>query len=189
MAQSVALAEFESLFKEHHKSLCDLVFNLVKDKDIAKDIVQDVYFKFWKNRDKIEITAHLKSYLVRAATNTSLNHLRSIKRVIRLDDRPHLVASLQAEGGTEDVGFKYFEQCVQEAIERLPPRCKVIYQLSRQEDMSHQQIADSLNLSVKTIENQLSIALQKLRKELKPFLVLEFVLLLVALAYVARLLY
>jgi RNA polymerase sigma-70 factor (ECF subfamily) len=189
MNQTVALAEFEALFKEHHKSLCDLAYNLVKDKDAAKDIVQDVYFKFWKNQEKIEITDQIKGYLFRATAHTCYNYLRSLKRMIRLDHQSPLMGSLQSKSGVEDIGFRDLELRVQQAIERLPPRCKVIFQLSRQEDMSHKQIAEALNLSVKTIENQMSIALAKLRKELGPFLTPEFFLLLAALAYIATTLF
>ncbi len=189
MIQSVALAKFEALFKEHHKMLCDLAYNLVKDKDAAKDIVQDVFFKCWRNREKIEVTGQLKSYLFRATTHTSLNYLRNIKRLIRLDEQPHLVNSLKVKGGMEDFGFKELELRVQQAIERLPPKCRVIYKLSRHEDLSHQQIAEALNLSVKTIENQMSIALKKLRQELRPFLTPEFMLLLCLLAFMFKLLF
>jgi RNA polymerase sigma-70 factor, ECF subfamily len=189
MIQPVALVEFEALFKKHHKGLCDFAYNLVKDKDAAKDIVQEVFFKFWKNRQKIETTGQLKSYLFKATSHTSLNYLRSIKRIIRLDHALHLLDSLEAKGGTEDAGFKDLETRIQQAIERLPPKCKVIYQLSRQEDLSNKQIAETLNLSIKTIENQITIALEKLRNDLKPFLTPEFILLLASLALMARLLF
>jgi RNA polymerase sigma-70 factor (ECF subfamily) len=109
--------------------------------------------------------------------------------MIRLDHQSPLMGSLQSKSGVEDIGFRDLELRVQQAIERLPPRCKVIFQLSRQEDMSHKQIAEALNLSVKTIENQMSIALAKLRKELRSFLTPEFFLLLAALAYIATTLF
>jgi RNA polymerase sigma-70 factor, ECF subfamily len=185
MAQRIDLAEFETLFKAHHKYLCNIAYNLLKDKDAAKDIVQDVFFKFWKNREKIHISEQLLGYLSKATIHTSLNYLRGIKRLIRIDREPEVVSGLKAKSGMEEVTFKELERRVHEAIERLPPKCRVIYQLSRQENHTHQQIADALNLSLKTVENQMGIALEKLRKELKPFLMPEFLLLVAILAYMA----
>lgn len=179
----VALADFELRFREHHKMLCDLAYNLVKDKDAAKDIVQDVFFKVWKNRENIEVTDQVRSYLFQATTHTSLNYLRSIRRLTRLDLQSGLAGSLAASKGTEEIGYQELELRVQRAIEHLPPKCRVIYKLSRQENLSHQQIAEALNLSVKTIENQLSIALEKLRHHLRPFLAPELIVLLALLIY------
>jgi RNA polymerase sigma-70 factor (ECF subfamily) len=163
---------FEELFRKHNKALCDLAYNIVSDADAAKDIVQDVFIKLWNNRSNIELGGQIRNYLFKATSHTALNYLRSIKRLDRLGDRSE-VSRLEATSDHESVGYKEFELRVRESIDRLPPKCKAIYILSRHEGLKYQEIADSLGLSLKTVENQMGIALEKLRDQLKPFLTLE----------------
>jgi RNA polymerase sigma-70 factor, ECF subfamily len=160
--------DVEKLFKLYHKELHNLAFNLVRDRDIAKDIIQEVFLKLWQNRERIDFGDQIKHYLFKATSHTALNHLRTTKKMIPAEAE-HL-ASLHANSTSDDMDFKEFETRVREAIDRLPPKCKAIYLMSRQEGMRYQEIADTLELSIKTVENQMGIALEKLRKDLKPFL-------------------
>jgi RNA polymerase sigma-70 factor (ECF subfamily) len=160
-------SDFEQLFKKHNKGLCDLAFNLVRDKDAAKDIVQEVFLKLWKNRSNVDLEDQIKHYLFKATAHTSLNHLRFSKKIVKLDDQLNHATAAQ---GMDEIGYTELEVKAREAIDRLPPKCKAIYLLSRHEGLKYQEIADSLNLSLKTVENQMGIALEKLRTDLKPFL-------------------
>lgn len=168
--------EFESLFRRHHKELCDVAFNIVKDSDAAKDIVQEVFLKLWKNRDQVSFGAQIKHYLFKATAHVSLNHLRFNKKIVRIEKETPL-NELVTSMNTEEVGYKELEIRVRNAIDNLPPKCKTIYLLSRHEGMKYKEIAEILELSPKTVENQMGIALQKLRDELKPFLTPEFLIL------------
>jgi RNA polymerase sigma-70 factor (ECF subfamily) len=167
---AIAEVNFEGLFKTHHKRLCNLAYTVVRDKDSAKDIVQDVFFKLWKNREKVQWSDSIEGYLVRATSHTALNHLRDNKRSVRLDQLELINLLASTADGTE-IGYTEFELNVRRAIDRLPPKCKAIYRLSRDEEMKYTQIADALEISIKTVENQMSIALQKLREDLKPYLI------------------
>jgi RNA polymerase sigma-70 factor (ECF subfamily) len=171
--QEFANVDFEKLFKQHNKDLCDLAYNLVRDKDAAKDVVQEVFLKLWKNRDNVDFGGQIRHYLFKATAHTSLNHLRTQKKIVKLDDDTS-IQHLKASSGTEEIGYQELELRVRHAIDRLPPKCKAIYILSRQEGLKYQEIADTLDLSIKTVENQMGIALEKLRTELKPFLSIEF---------------
>jgi RNA polymerase sigma-70 factor, ECF subfamily len=171
--------DFERIFREHHVSLCNLAYNIVRDTDAAKDIVQDVFVKLWKNRETIEMGEQIKHYLLKATAHTALNHLRYSKRTIRIEKESLLEATLQAPAHPEEAGFRELERNVRQAIDRLPPKCKVIYLLSRHEGLKYAQIAEALGLSVKTVENQMGIALQKLRDDLKPFLTIEFLIIII----------
>ncbi|ELR69381.1 RNA polymerase ECF-type sigma factor [Fulvivirga imtechensis AK7] len=171
--QENAYSEFESLFKQHHKGLCDLAFNIVRDPDAAKDIVQEVFLKLWKNRESVAFEKQIKHYLFKATAHTSLNYLRFNKRLVRFDNGAPL-QELVAHTDSEGAGYKELELRARQAIDRLPPKCKTIYLLSRHEGMKYSEIAETLDLSIKTVENQMGIALQKLRDELKPFLTIEF---------------
>ncbi len=160
--------DFEKLFRLHHKPLRNLAFNLVRDRDVANDIVQEVFMKLWQNRDKVQFGDQIKHYLFKATSHTALNHLRTSKKIVSAEAE-HLT-HLHTSGGDEALQYKEFAGKVREAIDRLPPRCKTIYLLSRHEGLKYQEIADTLDISFKTVENQMGIALEKLREELKPFL-------------------
>lgn len=164
--------EFERLFRLNNKHLCDLAYNLVKDQDAAKDIVQDVFLKLWKNRENLNFGEQITHYLFKATAHTAFNYLRSNKKTIAIE-KENTVQNLVASSGIEEVGYKELELKVRQAIDRLPPKCRTIYLLSRQEGLKYTEIADTLKLSVKTVENQMGIALEKLREDLKPFLLSE----------------
>jgi RNA polymerase sigma-70 factor (ECF subfamily) len=180
---------FESAFRQHHSSLCNLAYNLVHDTDASKDIVQEVFLKLWKNRETIEMGEQIKSYLFKATTHTALNHLRYHKKLIRIDQEPEIQNTLLAPAHSEETGFKELELKLREAIDLLPPKCKVIYLLSRHEGLKYPQIAETLGLSVKTVENQMTIALQKLRDGLRPFLTVELFIIALLLSLIATLVF
>jgi RNA polymerase sigma-70 factor, ECF subfamily len=173
--------DFDALFMRHHKELIGLSYNIVRDRDAAKDIVQEVFVKLWKNKDSLEFNEKIKHYLFKATAHTSLNHLRSQRKYYRLEDFEQ-VKDLAVQSGSETVTFRELELRSRQAIDRLPPQCKAIFILSRHEGLKYQEIADTLGLSIKTVENQMGIALEKLREDLKPFLTLEVFTLLVVLA-------
>lgn len=173
------MENFESLFRMHHKALCNLAYNIVADKDAAKDIVQEVFYKLWKNREAVEFGDRMKHYLFRATSHTALNYIRSNRKMLRVEDPSDLEHHSLAPAGDELVSFKELELRVRSAIEKLPPKCKMVYLLSRHEGLKYQEIADTLNISLKTVENQMGIALQKLRDELKPFLTPELIVLII----------
>jgi RNA polymerase sigma-70 factor, ECF subfamily len=161
------------LFREHNQELCKLACNIVADPEAAKDIVQEVFVNLWKNRHRVTFGEQIRHYLFKATSNTALTYLRSVKRFHRLEMNDD-VRNLQAPAGSESVAYTEFEKEVRKAIDKLPPKCKVIYLLCRHEGLKYQEIADTLDLSLKTVENQMGIALEKLRNELKPFLTLDF---------------
>lgn len=171
--------DIEGLFRQHHKGLCDLAFNIVRDGDAAKDIVQEVFMKLWGNREQLTFGDQIKHYLFKATAHTAYNHIRFYKKIIPLEDLVNDKTML-AYAGTDGVEYKELEVRVRHAIDKLPPKCKTIYILSRHEGLKYQEIADTLELSVKTVENQMGIALEKLRTELKPFLTAEFLAILLA---------
>lgn len=172
---------FEQLFRNHNFELCNLAYNLLRDKDAAKDVVQDVFLKLWKNKERVSFGEQIRHYLFRATVHTAMNHLRTAKKTVRMEN-DDIFLNVAASADSQEIGFKELELRVRSAIDRLPPKCQTIYILSRQEGMKYQEIADTLNLSVKTVENQMGIALEKLRHDLKPFLTREFLLMVIALA-------
>ena len=165
-----SLINIEKIFRAHHKMLCNVAYAMVRDKSTAEDIVQDVFLNLWRKRNELVIDSNLKGYLYRAVSNSCLNYLQSYhKKNFKSRDqfKDHEVGIDIIQ---ENIDSQRLEGLIQEAIDRLPPRCKAIFVLSRFEGMKQQQIADTLNLSLKTVENQMSIALAKLREDLQMYL-------------------
>ncbi|RAW00891.1 RNA polymerase sigma-70 factor [Pseudochryseolinea flava] len=175
--------DFEALFKNYHRQLVNLAYNLLRDKDLAKDVVQEVFLKLWKNKDELHFGEQIHHYLFRATVHTAMNAIRFQKKIVRIDDDP-VIDTLTASEHRDDISYTELEVNVREAIDRLPPKCKTIYLLSRHEGLKYQQIADVLELSLKTVENQMGIALEKLRQDLKPFLTPNLLVIALLIAFV-----
>jgi RNA polymerase sigma-70 factor (ECF subfamily) len=163
---------FESLFKKWYAVLCPFVYRIVRDKEIAQDLVQDVFVKLWEKRAQIEITTSIKSYLFRACMNAALNHQSSRKKYKETNEEA-VVHSLSDSAATDDALHSgELEKRINEAIESLPPACKNVFILSRFEELSYKEIAETLQISIKTVENQMGKALKILRIQLNDYLVL-----------------
>jgi RNA polymerase sigma-70 factor (ECF subfamily) len=166
--------KFEEIFQKNHKMLCGIAYNLTGDADAAKDIVQDVFFKLWGRRDQVVMGDAISGYLVQAATHASYNYVKQKRLRLRvLSGLDWIVRPSPSENAPND--FTELENAARKAVDALPPKCRAIFLLSRQEGMKYQEIADHLNISVKTVEHQMGVALRKLRDRLKPFLTREFI--------------
>ena len=167
---------FESVYKTHYKALCNLAYKMVGEQPAAEDIVQNLFVKLWGKREKI-VADNIRSYLTKSVINASLNYLKSHRsgRLISL-------ASIQgqADHSTEQqLQYSELQAQIDRAIKKLPAKCQVIFSLSRFEGMPSQEIADHLGVSKRTVDNQIGIALKKLREALKHYLVAGTVFLLV----------
>jgi RNA polymerase sigma-70 factor, ECF subfamily len=172
ITEPYSINEFEQLFRQHYKLLCNAANKIINDREAAEDVVQEVFVKLWNKRNELGVIQSLKSYLFRATINTALNYLETRKNILPLE----AVGNIESSGGAGDkVQYNELERKLAEAIEHLPPKCKAIFILSRYEGMKYQQIADHLDISVKTVENQMGKALQMLRERLRPFLTREFI--------------
>jgi RNA polymerase sigma-70 factor, ECF subfamily len=161
------------LFNEYFHSLVFKSFKIVKDYDLAKDIVQDVFVKVWQNYDQIKHVRNLKSYLFKAVQNSSLNYLRDQKnnKVSVVD----LNIDHQAEVDEIDNKEEIFKQ-IHQAIDKLPDKWRTAYILSRHEKLKYHEIAEKMNISIKTVEKYISKALNFIRLELKPYLSVFFLI-------------
>lgn len=159
----------EILFRQYYSYVCRAVYQIVTDAQVAEDIGQDVFFEVWRKKDKLLITTSLKAYLRRAAVNKTLNYLRDKK--IKWDDEP-ILPTLEGNlpNANEPLETEELQELIDTAIDQLPEKCRIVFLLSRQEDLSYQEIADCLNISTKTVENQISKALKHMRVALKPYL-------------------
>lgn len=162
---------FELLFRQYYNSLCNYANGIVKDVDEAEDMVQQVMITIWEKRNALQITTSLKSYLFRAVHNASLNSIRK-QKTITLYTESNLHSQEMSEVATSgNVMTKELNSQIGVAIEKLPQQCRMVFKLSRFENMKYAEIAAHLEISVKTVENHMGKALKLLRMELKDFLI------------------
>ncbi|WP_345222548.1 RNA polymerase sigma-70 factor [Hymenobacter koreensis] len=160
-------AFMQALFKGYYRPLGNVIFRVVQDRDVAEDLLQDVFLRVWNNRDTLVISSTYKAYLYRAAMNAALRHTERSKRQVAWDDAN--VAEPSANTTDEGLNGHEAEQAVAEALETLPPQCRAVFLMSRQEGLSYQQIAEALDVAPKTVENQMGKALRLLRQQLSGF--------------------
>jgi RNA polymerase sigma-70 factor, ECF subfamily len=169
-------AAFEQMYRQHYTRLRNTAWTMTGDKDAAHDLVQEVFVRLWHRHTELDHILNQPAYLLRAVMNASLTFLERRKR--------NAPAELDRTSGTsasdDNVIYKELEQKVNEALDKLPPRCKAIFLLSRFEERSYKEIAAIMGLSLKTVENQMGIALKKMRDELRTFISPEFLTALIA---------
>jgi RNA polymerase sigma-70 factor (family 1) len=156
-------AAFEALYRLYFVPLFRFCFSIIHQKESAEEIVNDVFLKLWENRDSGPAIDKLRLYLYVSVKNRSLNYLRDNAGVhtieisercddyIRFDTNPETIL-LDAEGLRR----------IRAAIDVLPPRCKLIFSLIKEDGLKYKEVARLLDLSVKTVETQLAIALRKI---------------------------
>ncbi|MFY0600027.1 MAG: sigma-70 family RNA polymerase sigma factor [Cyclobacteriaceae bacterium] len=157
-----SIAKFRSLFEKHFTPLVKYSFSITGDKEQSKDIVQAFFVYMWKQND-IENLESFESYAFSSIKNKSLTFLKGQKKFSE-EFPPMLVEhSLMSE---KDTGFaKYL---LESAIRGLPDKCREVFMLSKLEGLTYPEIADVLNISIKTVERQVGIGLKKLREVLAP---------------------
>ena len=139
----------------------------VSDLDTAKNLVHEVFINVWQKYESLPSDTNYKSYLYTSIRNRCLNHIRSSKKHVALEDSPE---QIQPESG--GLELQELEMQVEMAINSLPEKCRIIFELSRYEELKYAEIAKKLDISVKTVEGQMTKALGILRRELARFLTL-----------------
>jgi len=159
---------FAAVFTRYHVELFRLALRYVRLPALAEDIVQDVLLYLWERRRELVITTSLKSYLLAAVKHRALDYLKSqyARQVYESDLPEDLPAAARADAPLQE---KQLVAAIQQAIAALPEKCRLIYTLSRSAELSYQEIASQLGLSVKTVEAQMGIALRKLRGRLQGY--------------------
>ena len=162
-------AAFEYLFKEHFAHLCNFAHQYVQDVDSAKDITQKVFIQLWEKRDQIDPRKSIQSYLFTSVKNRCLNFIRDHKkyrsRVLDLD-----IADVEITFEEEDSGLQTLQEKVAKALDELPEKCRQVFEMSRYQHMKYKDIAEELDISVKTVEAHMSRALKSLREQLKDYM-------------------
>ncbi|MDB5119640.1 MAG: polymerase subunit sigma [Sphingobacteriales bacterium] len=156
---------FEALYKRHYKKLYLLAFRYTRNRESSEEIVQDVFIKIWDRAGSLTITQSLDNYLYRAVINTSLNFIKRQKSLMNHQET-YTLNFAEAEITEDDQKLEKQIICLEKALEILPPQCKKVMMMSRFEKMKQQDIADQLNISIKTVKNHLTYGFKKLRDSL-----------------------
>lgn len=166
---------FEQVFKTHFKGLHAYACTMLKDEADAEEMVQQVFFKLWERSGNLSFSGSIAAYLYRAVHNESLNYLKHQK--VKTSHQLHVAYRMKnnAEHETGRIMEKELEHQFREALNELPEQCRTVFQLSRFEDMKYREIADKLDISVKTVENHMGKALKLLRSKLVDFLPLMLI--------------
>lgn len=170
----------QKIFKHYYKYLVVTGYNITGDNEKAKDLVQDVFFELWKKREQIEIQSSLKAYLRRAVVNRSLNYIKTQKRFDFGDENFDAQTPDKTFSAQKNLEAQDLKSAINRAIDSLPTKCKTIFMLSRFEKLSHKEIAAKLDISTKTIENQITKALKIVRAAVEKYDGLSLFLLLIA---------
>lgn len=157
------------IFDQYYAYMCHAVYSIVNNRVVVEDIVQEVFYELWRKRESIQISISLKAYLRKMCINTALNHIRSQKIFLEEDK------IIEGDGNIDidsqvNMELHELQDQINKSIGELPPKCKIIFSLSRFEDMSYSEISKELDISIKTVENQISRALKLLRTSIYPYI-------------------
>lgn len=155
---------FKKVFKQYYNPLCNFAATIVNDHKAAQDVVQDVFTKLWDKRDKIDIQTNEKTYLFQAVKHRAYEVLRKRKTESKIlpsefeesFDDSNTIDQQAKEYMLKDILFK--------SIRQLPPKCQEIFVMNKVNGLTYNEIAEDLEISVKTVENHIGKAFRKLRE-------------------------
>ncbi len=161
---------FEKLFHLFYERLARYAWSILEDQEAAEEIVQEVFVKFWEQRSGLEIQTAIRPYLYKSVHNRCLNVIRHLKVRKEHQENTHNTAPEKNYDGNELLVAKELKIRIETAMDKLPPECKKVFRLSRFEELSYREIAEHLEISIKTVENQMGKALRIMRTELSDYL-------------------
>ena len=152
---------FRLLFERYYTPLCNFANSRLHDDFIAEDVVQEFFAKIWEERTRLKITGSIKSYLYMAVKNRSLNRLNA--EITRRKYTGDFLINQNGLVDNVDLEQEEFRNYLFECIEKLPPRCKTVFEKSRFEDLKQDEIATAMEISVKTVKAQIGKALKLIK--------------------------
>jgi RNA polymerase sigma-70 factor (family 1) len=154
---------FEQLYGYFYRRLFHFALSMVKVKEAAEEIIEDVYIRIWRQRENITAVRSLKVYLYTAVKNSSLNYLSKKAKENITEPFDHLHVEFREAADPEQlmITAEMFGK-IRQAVEALPPRCKMIFKLIREDGLKYKEVSEILNISVNTIDAQMAIAVARI---------------------------
>lgn len=167
--EDITYGYFREAFEIHYDALCNYAFTFLKSREASEDIVQETFIRIWeKHRDILHKKGECKLYLYVAVRNNCFTYLKKEGRMIQVEwDGEDLADEAPTEKKPEDGFNGDLGVLIAEGIALLPERCREVFTLSRSGNLTYQQIADTMHISIKTVENQMGKALKVLRAFMK----------------------
>jgi len=168
---------FEALFNMHFKGLCLYAENILKNSSAAEEIVEEFFCYLWDHCESVMINTSVNGYLYTSIHNRCLKYLRHQKvKQDYIDEAQYhftdreLLSTVSSDYPEANLISKELGDKISNAVASLPEQCKKVFCLNRFENMTYQEIADRVGVSVNTVKTQMTTALKKLREELKEYL-------------------
>ncbi len=158
------------LYKTYWKELYVAAFSVLRDKEDCEDIIQDLFIKIWNKRKELEITSSLRNYLLAAVRYEVYRKVRGSRKYESL--LTEIIDTVVDHSLCNELEYKELQSRIANVIDTLPTKCREVYQLSRHEQLSHQEISTRLSISTKTVRNHLTKALHYLRLSMDQILLL-----------------
>lgn len=160
---------FEQVFRTYYKTLCLFAHKILQNNEVAEEIVQDIFYYFWEKRATLEFTISVKAYLFKAVYNNSLKYLRHQKIVKNYE--AHVIGNEQQFEQQENYAeIGEIMHTIQETLNQVPERTREIFELNRNEGLKYHEIAEKLNISVKTVEAHMTSILKLFRENLRDYM-------------------
>jgi len=161
---------FDQIYLDNFPALHRYAYTIVNDRELAEEMVHQVFLKILERKEPLKIHTSVKAYLFRSVNNECLNHLKhqNVKQNYQNYATDNKENHVETPSGM--LAYKELEKCLTEAINTLPEQCRTIFQLSRFEELKYMEIANQLGISIKTVESQMSKALKRLRIDLADYL-------------------
>ncbi len=163
------LQAYHTLFLRYFSDLCNFLLLYLHSNEICEEIALDIFAWLWEKRDSVEIKSSVRNFLFSAAKNKAITSYRKEQRYLFSGLSASELLIPESDHTEHILENKELQFIIQKAINELPERSRQVYQMAWEENLSYKEIAAQLNLSPKTVENHISIALRKLRESLKPY--------------------
>lgn len=168
---------FEQIFREYYPKLCNYARRYIADKSTAEEVVQDFFCKLWERRFEIQVNSSFNNYLYKSVVNFCYNHFRKVETERKVIDYGNELPETRT--GHTMQPHNELDHQLGKALLEMPEKRREIFELSRFEGLKYHEIAEKLNLSVKTVETQMTRSLEFLRHYLKEYL--TFIVLIISL--------
>jgi len=166
---------FKNIFDEYFQPLCHLSLHYLQNEDEGKEVVQDAFLKLWELREELKSDSNIRNFLFTLVKNNCLNILKRRQILLKHHEKikwieMHYQYESLSRLDSSYLDFNELKEILERAIEKLPPNCHLVFEMSRFEELKNREIAERLGISQKTVEAHLTKALKILRKELKDYL-------------------
>ena len=162
-------AAFDTIFRDYYGRLVGFAERMLRQRAIAEELGQDVLLELWKRRETLALEVSLRAYLFQAIRNRALNHLRR-EKVEKLGEPFAEMDTPTSRNPQAEVMEAEIDAAVRDAVSTLPERCRQVFELSRVRGLRYAEIAEAMDISVKTVEVQMGKALKVLREALAPWM-------------------